>query len=439
MISLWTMFAGVSLAAPPEGWWSDFQDPALAQVVERVLTENLDLNAARARLEAAEAIADVTRAKLGPAVSIDAQGSMAPMDSLGFQFDLNRATEDSPSWYWTGSTYLSARWSVDLWGANTLGWLASRADAEAARLDLEQSSMTLVGSAVHAYLDWVTVRQQRAILDEQIHSGEALLELVSARHAAASATSLDVLSQRQSLAAARAQRPTLLLAERQAAATLCALLGSSDSLDLPVADALPVPPPLADVPPAPPPQVAAAEARALAAHRKRLQTERAFLPTVSLSASTGMQYSDTGELRTQDTWSAGTSVSLPVMNSGLLLAQRASARASERVALAQAEKAALDAALALSLAADRETYLQERLLAVQTQAGAARAAYDTSVELYLSGLARYSEVLQSRNAWQAAEITGVLVQREVLGARVSRHLARGERTTITPPAQELER
>jgi outer membrane protein TolC len=60
-------------AAPPlDHWWTGFNDPMLVTVVRRALNENLDLDAALARVRQARATASGAGAQLLPTIDLDA-------------------------------------------------------------------------------------------------------------------------------------------------------------------------------------------------------------------------------------------------------------------------------------------------------------------------------------------------------------------------------
>jgi len=73
----------------------------------------------------------------------------------------------------------------------------------------------------------------------------------------------------------------------------------------------------------------------------------------------------------------------------------------------------------------REETDSARLLALTAQQESARAAYLESTQQYSSGLANYLTVLTSLASWQAAEVSQLQAQRDVLGARVDLHSALG--------------
>src|SRR5580765_8074238 len=60
---------------PLESWWTGFNDPMLATVVQRALDQNLDLAAAFARVRQARAAAAAAGAQLLPTADLEATGT----------------------------------------------------------------------------------------------------------------------------------------------------------------------------------------------------------------------------------------------------------------------------------------------------------------------------------------------------------------------------
>ena len=65
----------VPTAGPPplDTWWKSFNDPELTRIVERALDQNLDLQAAMARVQQARAAAKEARARRLPSGDLNAQ------------------------------------------------------------------------------------------------------------------------------------------------------------------------------------------------------------------------------------------------------------------------------------------------------------------------------------------------------------------------------
>ena len=65
-------------------WWERLGDPELASIVDRALSHNLDLQAAAARLRAAQGQAKIAGAPLWPQVSAGGAGAKRKQIFVGF-------------------------------------------------------------------------------------------------------------------------------------------------------------------------------------------------------------------------------------------------------------------------------------------------------------------------------------------------------------------
>ncbi|MEM9196020.1 MAG: TolC family protein, partial [Myxococcota bacterium] len=122
-------------------WWRDFGDPALASAIDRLLAENLQLHAAFARLQQAQAVADISGAPLWPSVSFEARGGRQ-RQVIG-----NFGAQEFNSY----SLSLPVSYEVDLFGRLGAEAQASALDALSARDDVEALAMTLVAQTVENY------------------------------------------------------------------------------------------------------------------------------------------------------------------------------------------------------------------------------------------------------------------------------------------------
>jgi len=100
-------------APPLDRWWLGFQDPELARLIERALAQNLDLEAAAARVEQARASAGIAAAALLPSLSAQA-GISAERQSL--ESPLGKLASSFPGYDRTPvlrSEALVASWELD--------------------------------------------------------------------------------------------------------------------------------------------------------------------------------------------------------------------------------------------------------------------------------------------------------------------------------------
>ena len=133
-------------------WWTGFHDPMLVAVVERALSQNLDLAAALARVREARAAASGAGAQLLPTVDLDAsataehQSLRGPVGSIaqgipGFSRDVRDYTVGP-----------AASWEIDLFGGLRRGAAASRDESQAAEADQAGTRITVAADAADAYL-----------------------------------------------------------------------------------------------------------------------------------------------------------------------------------------------------------------------------------------------------------------------------------------------
>ena len=422
---------------PSEPWWRSLDDPALAQLVELGLANNHDLAAAQSAVTVARAMAAQAGAALAPVASIDLSSATNPMDSLGFQFggagSGAPASDDSPETYTTASAMLGLSWQPDIWGGQILSWRAGRFDADAAQGDRDAAALAIGTAIASTWYDLVATRAKLSLLEDQRALVADLLALTEQRYSQGELSGLDVLQQRQQLAATEAQLPAIRAAIHQLQRAMLVLLGQPDARLLPA-----LPSALPEVPPTPPtgvpadlienrPDLRAAMARYESSDASARSALRGFLPTLGLNAKGGRQYFVTDETKEIDTWTVSGSVSVPLWqargaHTGLQVSRAAQSAAAH--ALSGAAMAAVQEVEG-ALAVEAEYRLQVE--ATLRQVEAAAAAFEQSREYYLQGLITYPQGLSALQANQQARIALLSAQRALLDARISLHEALGGR------------
>lgn len=416
-----------AVASDPLPWWETMRDEELNTLIARALAENGDLDAARARIAQARALAWQSLAPTLPLVSMEAQGNTAPFESLGFQFGgLPRggASDDLPDLYYTGSAYLVARTQVDL-GKSVTAWQAGLRDASATAEEADASAAQLAGQVAQTYFDLVAAEEQVRILEEQIDTNRALLTLADMRYQAGTGEALDVLQQKQQLAAAttrlmpaRAQR--LVLAQ-----ALQVLVGASpNTLSVSAHRTLPE---VSDIPPLPDAETLLGDLPELRAAKERLQAARlkvwsarlAFLPTVGVNGQIGGQGIVITEEKTQSVWGLNATLSIPLFQGGRHLAALQAAEAAERAAAAQLRQLVLRTEQVVRNAESRSREFRAQLDAARGQSRTAEAALALARERYAAGLTQYPALLAAVSAAQSAQLNVLESHRQLVQAQVA--------------------
>jgi NodT family efflux transporter outer membrane factor (OMF) lipoprotein len=420
---------GEVVAADAGPWWPRFGDPALTAVVEAALAGNGDHAAAWERAQAARFRAGVALAPALPTVSFEHRQTEGPSDSLGFQFGGLPQVPGAPAppdTFTTGSDLFTAAWAVDVFGRTLMAWKGSRWDAKAAEGDRQSQAIALATTAAEAYYDLVLARARVQVVEAQLARARELHALVDLRYQAGTATSTELLQQRQQLAAVEATLPAAQAAADRTVLRLRALMGEDPSAPRAIDAAAALP---AALPAAPPlgrpvdllrnrPDVAAAVAQLTAADARVWSARVGLLPTLTLSGNTGQQFFDLTERREQDIWGATLAVSVPLFQGGRNIQSARDTAATERAARSNAQQrlrvAVQEVEDALRVEAQRGAELEAR----GRQADAARMAWEDARLRYQRGLEPYQNVLTAFVSFANAELLQLQARRDLLSARI---------------------
>lgn len=397
-------------APPLDRWWLGFQDPELARLVERALAQNLDLEAAAARVEQARASAGIAAAALLPALSAQA-GVVAERQSL--ESPLGKLASGFPGYDRTPvlrSEALVASWELDPAGGlkrlrEQRGYEAQAAEAE--RLGVRVSVAAEVADA------WLRIRGARLRLDlaqQRLRADARLLELVQARRADGLAT---LGEQAQAEARVAQVRATLAPLRAEIAAQqnrLAVLVGEAPgSIG---ADAAPRPLALpawgSELRPADllrrRPDVLAAERRLASAHAGVGVATAEYYPKLSLSALLGMESLNTAVPKGANFQpAAALGLRWRLFDFGAVDAEVARATAARREALLRYRQAMLRATEDVENAMVAAGALREESAALRDEVAAAARARDQAHEAWMGGAASLFDELELDRQYLAAQ------------------------------------
>lgn len=416
----WWSSAGAAIAvgesgAALAGWWQRFNDPLLTALVTQALQANTDLRTAQAALRQSRALRDVRAAGMEPGIS--ASASTQRSRSGG-----NDATDS----FQTG---FDASWEPDVFGGQRNALNAAEGDVQAAQTSLSQVQVSMVAEVAVSYIDLRGVQSRLAIARSNLAAQMQILEIARWRAQAGLASSLDV---EQAVAASEqtgAQIPSLVTSLNQNLSSLAVLTGQpqavlQNALMAQATGVGVVPQASTNLAVALPaqtlrqrPDVAAAEHRVSAALARVAQADAARYPSFQISGSIGLRSLTLGAL-TQGASVAQSllaGISIPLLEGG---AARAQVRAQE-AALEQTRLAYQATVLrALKDVEDALVALQsntERLVRLQTAAGAAANADLLARQRYASGLIDFRTVLETQRTLLSTQ-DGVETTRASLSA-----------------------
>ncbi|MDR0673724.1 MAG: efflux transporter outer membrane subunit [Zoogloeaceae bacterium] len=430
-------------AINPE-WWKLFGDEALDRLVDQTLFQNQDLQAAVARMEAAEAAAREAGADYFPTVDLEGasirtrtSGETASGKQMGVMTSTNRRLA------------LNINYEFDIWGRLRRSNEAARADALSGRFARDSLRLSLVAQVVGVYLD-LRVRDVEALTTRRNLDAQARTrDIVQDRRKAGAASDLEVAQAVAAHAATSAQL-TEILRQRTLAENLLGLLAGEPGLRLePLAEsAVPLSPlPPVGLPSAlieARPDVRQAEEALIAANARIGVAKAAYFPVISLTGFFGSESAQLSDLFTRraEIWSYGAAVTAPIFNWGRTSARVDQASARQREALANYQKTVQgafrevrDALVSLSLLDRMEGELRTQFSSAGDALRLANARYEV-------GYSGFLEVLDSQRTLNNAQLQYLAARRNRLFSAIDLFKALGggwreaeEGETPPPPPQ----
>lgn len=401
-------------------WWEAFEDPALDALVARAMSENLDLRAAWERLAQFQAVAVQQGSASWPQVNLTASASRN-------RIELGESTVHNNNF----SLSAAASYEVDVWGRLESLDEAATLDIQASRQDAEAIAMTLAAQVVEV---WYSLVEQRALLDllqRQDETNGRFLELIELRFGQGLSNAVDVYQQRQQVLAIRGQIPLVEARLKLQEHLLATLLGApAGTVTIDERRSLPELPPLPEtgVPSAllqRRPDLEAARLRVASGDARVAAAIADRFPALRLTASTGFQAQDLGDLFDQWVWNMAGNLVLPLIDGQRREAEVARQEAALRERLLAYTRAALVALREVEDALVGEHRQRQSLEISQSQLEVANATLREAQERYLQGLTDFLPVLTSLQAVQRAEQGVISGRRQLISQRIALHRALG--------------
>ncbi len=385
----------------PDNWWRLFNDRELNRLVDRALTANNDLAAAKARVDTARALVGVDRAKLFPTLdlsgsagisrsSADSSGGSGP---AGNSFDLERQRYRST---------FDLAYDPDLWGRNKRQIEASSAQAAASDALLDSQRLGTAAEVARQYFLLRGLDAQESVLNDSLKGRNDELQIQKSK---ADAGLIDGLSTSRARTEVELANNDLAVVQRQrgsaehALAVLCGARPADFSVSrqasvssLPIIRAgLP-----ADVLNRRP-DVRAAEQDLRAANARIGIAEAAFYPNFSLTAGAGLESLDVKRFLDWENrvLSLGAGVAAPLIDGGTNKANYQAARSRYDEALANYRQTLLVALREVEDALVDLKGLARSRTALEAALASSRDTKQLSQDRFDKGLTGYLDVVDA--------------------------------------------
>jgi NodT family efflux transporter outer membrane factor (OMF) lipoprotein len=382
-----------------DAWWSQFGDPVMHQLVEAVLTGNLDVQAAVERVRQAQDLAKENRAALLPELNAAATAS-----------NTRQNTPPPLGYVRQAGIGLTASWTPDVFGGERLAVLAAQAQVSGREAALDQLRLALAANTAAAYIDLRWAQAQLQILGDNEQIRARALTLTQQRLHYGLSTQLDVARAQNQLQDLQAQIPRMQSSVQHQLSLIAVYSGRTpESVDsLLLADAREIPVPAQSAPQMLPsdallqrPDVrnayALVEQRAAEVGVSKAQR----YPQFRIDLSNGLLASSYLGLPTltDNLFSAALNATSPIFNAGRITANIDASESRMRESQLGLQQAMLQA---LKEIEDNRSDLVSGGVQVQRLGGALDAsnhALRLSTELYKGGASSFLDVLAAQEAY----------------------------------------
>jgi multidrug efflux system outer membrane protein len=394
----WPAAAAVSLDAQPVSadWWQRFGSRELDSLIAEAVTANQDLAAAVARIDQARANARVAGAPLLPTV----QGSGSGSRSYN---DIETVTQRSTGY----QSVITTSYEIDIWGKNAAGLQAAEAVVDANIYDRDAILLVLQTDVATTYFSILAFQDRLAIARNNLSAAQELLRLVEVQFEQGAASALDVARQKTAVASFEAQIPQLqqqILAAQTALAILLGRAPGADIVEATTLQSLALP----AIAPGQPssllerrPDIGRTEANLKSADADIGAARAAFYPSITLSASAGIEGVASGGASALASLVAG--LVQPIFTAGRLegeldrtKARRVELAANYRQTVLTAFKETIDSLSAVNTSEARYGLLR-------SAAESAEEAYRLADLNYRSGAADFLTVLDAQRTLLASQ------------------------------------
>jgi len=417
---------------PEVRWWEEFNDIDLNVLVKEALSDNLTLKEIWSRLVQARALAVQAGAALYP----DLTGT-AGADYARQRTDTGSAKTTSTEDYSLG---VVSSYELDLWGRIRAERESALLEVTAAREDLNTAAMTLAAEVANRWVNIISQRKQKRLLERQLRTNLTLLELIELRFRMSMVSALDVYQQKQVVENVKAEIPLVEAEEQLLLHELALLLGKPTGTSLKISrEDFPEPTeiPATGLPAdllSSRPDLRRAGMRLQAADWQVAAARANRLPAIRLTATAQYGKGDMDVLF--DNWllSLAGNLTAPIFDGGRRAAEvdRRQAFADEN--LSAYRQAVLTAIKEVEDALVSEVKQREHIKALENVLVTARRALEEAGIRYRNGLTDYLPVLTQLLAVQNLERNLIRQRAILLNSRVSLYRSLGGTWTdsLTP-------
>lgn len=392
---------------PDEKWWTRYQDTQLDQLIVDALLNNPGLDAAQARLRAANASVAGARA-----IQLPQLNASYAQTRERFSENYIYPPPYAGSMQTDASLRLDLGFDLDLWGKSRYRYTAALSRAHAQQAETQVARNALISGLTQSYFNLQSALAQQSVVEKIVRQLQDVSNITRQRVAAGLDTKVEINQADSAVSSAKVQLSQIQTNAELLRHQLAALAGAGPQRGTTIQRTS-----LADAPAGVPkeipldllgrrPDIVAAKLRVQASASDISAAKAEFFPNINLSAFAGFMSLGLDNLLSSSSvvYGVGPAITLPVFHGGALNAQLRGRQAARDLAIADYNQAVLSAIREVADAATAIRALQQQTIDQHAGYQAISAAYDIAVKRYRSGLGNFVQVLLAQNEVQKQAI-----------------------------------
>jgi len=303
-------------------WWEIYKEPDLNALEDQLNIDNQNIRQAFENFMQARALVREARSQYFPTVGVGGSYTRTQTSSNVGSKSSTGATSGQQTQVFSFPADVS--WEPDLWGRVRNTVRASQYTAQLTAADLENERLTEQASLAEYFFEIHGQDALQKILDDTVEADRKALEAVRAAYNAGVGDQISVVEAQATFESAQSSAINLKIARAQYEHAIATLTGKpASTFSIPVEPRTSAPPPIPIGIPSQllerRPDIAAAERNMAAANAQIGVAYAAFYPTLTLSASGGVESSAIKHILDWPSrfWSIGPSISETVYDGGL--------------------------------------------------------------------------------------------------------------------------
>lgn len=185
---------------PTTDWADQFGDPQLVSLINEALANNPDLQAAKARIEQARALAQRSSSALLPAINFQSQVARTRLSATLFPPELGGGR-----WFTFGEFLGTINYELDIWGKNLAAFRQSISQEKASEASEQEARLTISTSVASSYNQLAYYYSLRDVLKRTVAQRQALDRISAVRLRTGLDTEVQLYQSRNTTETARTQ------------------------------------------------------------------------------------------------------------------------------------------------------------------------------------------------------------------------------------------